>query len=68
MTFPLMQNFRSFPYKFPRIFWSWIFAFNFPGVIDIWVIKDEVASNLPFLIGQYILANNENICRETFIG
>ena len=50
------------------IFWSLIFTFNFPGVIDIWVIKDEFASNLPLLIGQYILDNNENICRETFIG
>ena len=39
-----------------------------PGVIDIWVIKDEVASTLPLLIRQYILDNNENICRETFIG
>ena len=49
------------------IFWGLIFAFNFPGVIDIWVIKDEVASNLTFLIGQNILDNNENICREAFI-
>jgi len=49
------------------IFWSLIFTFNFAGVIDIWVIKDEVASNLTFLIGQYILDNTENICRETFI-
>ena len=49
------------------IFWGLIFAFNFPGVIDIWVIKDEVASNLTFLIGQNILDNNENISRKAFI-